>query len=163
MNPRTAFGSTAFAFAIALLPALGGAPAIAGPFDGMSGNWSGSGHLSKSSGSRERLRCRANNSAGQGGNMLNFSIRCASDSFKFDLTGYIQSNNGAISGQWSEPNYNSAGTLSGRASGSRVNALAIGNTFSARISMNGGGNRMTVSIRPEATEIRQVSLSFSKR
>jgi len=160
---RTTSASIALAFAIGLLLSQSGAPAIAGPFTGLAGNWSGDGKLVSSSGS-ERLRCRANYSVGQDGETLNISIRCASDSYKFDLSGYMIHTNGTISGKWSEPNYNSAGTLSGSVRGSQISALAIGNTFSARLSMTTGGSRMSVTIRPEATDVKQVSLSlFRKR
>jgi hypothetical protein len=155
--------SAVIAAAVSLSFAFGGAQAVAGPFDGMAGNWSGDGRITMASGSGERLRCRSSNSIGQGGNSLDISIRCASDSYKIDLSGYMINSNGSISGKWSEPNYNSAGSVSGRASGNGVNVIAVGNTFSARMSMTGSGGRLSVTIRPEATEIRNVSLSFRKR
>ena len=161
MFPRTA-ASAVIALAAAMSLTLGGAPALAGPFTTMAGEWSGGGQVTLSSGS-ERLRCRASNSSGQGGDVLNLSIKCASDSYKIDLSGYIRNNNGAVSGEWSETNYNSAGSLQGRVSGGRVNALAVGNTFSARLSMSSASNRLSVTIHPEATDVKQVSLSFQKR
>ena len=160
---RTASACAALAIAIALSLAPGGAPAIAGPFTSMAGDWSGSGKLVHANGTSERLRCRASYSVGGDGDTVNLSIRCASDSYKFDLTGYMANNNGAISGKWSEPNYNSAGDLSGRASGNQISALAVGNTFSARLSMTTGANQQSVTLRPEATDIKQVSLSFQRR
>jgi hypothetical protein len=159
---RIASAFAALTLAIGLSLSQGGTPAIAGPFTGLGGDWSGDGKLTSSSGS-ERLRCRASYSVGQDGDNLDLSIRCASDSYKFDLTGYMTNSNGTISGKWSEPNYNSAGTLSGRVSGTHISAVAIGNTFSARLSLTTGSNRMSVTIRPEATDIRQVSLSLRKR
>ena len=161
MFRRTA-ASAVIALSTALSLTQGGAPALAGPFTTMAGEWSGGGQVTLSSGS-ERLRCRASNSSGQDGDVLNLSIKCASDSYKIDLSGYIKNNNGAVSGEWSETNYNSAGSLQGRASSGRVSALAVGNTFSARLSMSSGGNKLSVTIHPEATDVKQVSLSFQKR
>ena len=155
--------SATVALAATLLLACGGATAIAGPFSGMAGDWSGGGKLTSTSGSSERLRCRASNAVGSDGNTMDISIRCASDSYKIDLTGYVRNNNGTLSGQWSEPNYNSAGTLSGRVSGNRINARAIGNTLSAGLSMSGTGKHMSVTIRPQGTSVKAVSLSFRKR
>ena len=162
MNSRIVWNSAAIAVGIGLM-AQGAASAAAGPFTDMAGDWSGGGHVTMSSGSRERLRCRASNSVGQDGQNLDLSIRCASDSYKFDLSGYITNNNGALSGKWSEPNYNSAGSLTGRMNGNHVSARAVGNTFSARLSMSGSANRLSVTISPDATEVKQVSLSFQRR
>lgn len=159
---RITSASAALALAIGLLLWQSGAPAVAGPFTGMAGSWSGDGRLTSSSGS-ERLRCRASYSVGRDGDELELSIRCASDSYKIDLSGYMINNNGSISGKWSEPNYNSAGTLSGRVSGGHISARAVGNTFSARLSMTTGGRHMSVTIRPDATDVKQVSLSFRRR
>jgi len=160
MNLRTAWTAAAFALGLALTQ---GGPAAAGPFSDLSGDWSGGGHLTMSDGKRERLRCRANYAVGQGGDTVDFGIRCASDSYKFDLSGYLRNNNGTVSGQWSETNFNSAGTLSGQANGSRINARAVGSTFSAGFSMSTSGGRQSVTIRPEAPQVRQVSLSLNKR
>ena len=163
MNPRTTWAAAAIAIATAFLLAQAGTQTVAaGPFSNLAGSWSGGGHLTMEDGKRERLRCRASYSVGQDGDTVDFSIRCASDSYKFDLSGYLRNNNGAVSGQWSETNFNSAGTLSGRASGSQINAHAVGNTFSAGLSMTTSGSRQSVSIRPGATQVRQVSLSFQK-
>jgi len=159
---RTTSASAALALAIGLMLWQSGAEAIAGPFTGLAGSWSGDGKLTSSSGS-ERLRCRASYSVGRDGDELELSIRCASDSYKIDLSGYMTNSNGSISGKWSEPNYNSAGLITGRVNGSHISARAVGNTFSARLSMTSGSSRMSVTIRPEGTDVKQVSLSFRKR
>lgn len=163
MRSRTVSIVATLALAALWMMAEAGATAMAGPFSGMAGSWSGGGKLTTTDGNSERLRCRANNSVGSSGNTINISIRCASDSYKIDLSGYAANSNGRISGQWSEPNYNSAGTLSGRAGHNSINAMAIGNTISARLSMRGTGNHMSVTIQPEGTGVRHVSLSFRKR
>lgn len=155
--------SAVMALAGAFSLTVASAPASAGPFTPMAGEWTGSGQVTVSSGSNERLRCRASNSAGQDGEVLNLSIKCASDSYKIDLSGYIKNSNGAVSGEWSETNYNSAGSLQGHVSAGRINALAIGNTFSARLSMIGTGNKLSVTFQPEAVDVKQVSLSFQRR
>ena len=156
-------GSAVLALAIGLLLAPSGAPAIAGPFSSMTGEWSGSGKLTYTNGTNERLRCRANYTVRRDGDTVDLNIRCASDSYKIDLTGFMTSNNGTVSGRWSEPNYNSAGDLTGRVSGSQVDAHAIGNTFSARLSMTTGENSQSVTIRPETADVTLISVSFRKR
>jgi hypothetical protein len=152
---------TPVALALAL-PAPEAAQA-AGPFSGMDGEWNGGGLITMSDGKRERLRCRASYNVGQDGDHVQLAIRCASDSYKFDLTGYVTNRGGSLSGQWSETTFNAAGTMSGRASGAQLTVLAVGNTFSARLSMATGSSHQTVTIRPEGTVVDRVTLSLRKR
>ena len=136
--------------------------AIAGPFNGLAGRWSGNGVLHRSSSQSERLRCLADYDVAQNGAQLSLRIRCATESYKLDLTGYIINSGGAISGQWSEPNYNSAGTLTGRASDGHINANAIGNTFFAFLSVTTRGKQQSIAIRPQATDVTRVLLALRK-
>jgi hypothetical protein len=163
MITRKMWGPAVVALAMLALGLTPGKAQGAGPFADMGGQWTGSGLIAMSDGKRERLRCRANYTASDGGNLLDLGIRCASDSYRFDLSGYMSNRGGAISGQWSETTFNAAGTLSGRVSGRSVNALAVGTTFSARLSLSTGGSRQTVTIRPEGTQVDRVTLSLSKR
>jgi len=163
MIVRLASGFAALALAVGFLLTPNGAAAIAGPFSDMAGEWSGSGKLTYTNGTNERLRCRANYTVRRNGDTVDLSIRCASDSYKIDLSGYMTNDNGTISGRWSEPNYNAAGDLVGRVSGSKVDARAIGNTFSARLSMTTGENNQSVTIHPETVDVTQILVSFRKR
>lgn len=117
----------------------------------------------KRDGSSERLRCQARYEIAAGGEQMNLRITCASDNFRFDLTGYIVSSGGTISGQWSEPNYNSTGSLNGRTGEGRITAQAVGNTFSALLSLSTQGNRQSVTIQPQETDVIRVSLTFQRR
>src|ERR1700704_248651 len=56
-----------------------------GPYAGMAGSWRGGGTVTLDDGSTERIRCRATYQVGGGGNGLNQTLICASDSYKFDL------------------------------------------------------------------------------
>jgi len=62
-----------------------------GPFAGLNGSWSGSGTVSLADGSKERIRCRANYTVDATGSGLRQSLRCASDSYKFDLASNVTS------------------------------------------------------------------------
>jgi hypothetical protein len=132
-------------------------------FSLMAGSWSGGGTISLSSGDRERLRCRAHHSAGQGGTSLSLSIRCASDSYRFELTSNVVERRGRIFGRWSEAANGVSGTISGHASGNRVRALASSDSFTAGISVATSGNRQSVSITPRGTFISGVHISLSRR
>jgi len=155
--------ATAVGMSVSLLFGAALVPASAGPFSDLAGSWTGAGTLTKKSSGNERLRCQARYDVGNAGEQVNLRITCASDSFKFDLTGYIVNRGGSISGQWSEPNYNSSGSLDGRVSDSKISAHAVGNTFSAHIVVSTQGNRQSVTIEPQETDVTRVSLAFQRR
>jgi hypothetical protein len=141
----------------------GAVQAAALPFTAMAGSWSGGGILNMTDGSQERLRCRASYDVGGTGAELRLSLRCASDSYTFDLASDVQYRGGEISGSWSEASRNVSGTISGRAAGGRIEAFAQGDSFSADLSLTTHGNRQTVSIRPQGTSIAAVSLALDRR
>ena len=139
------------------------AQAAGSPFAALAGSWSGGGILNTTDGGQEQLRCRASYNVGGTGTELRLSLRCASDSFNFDLASDVQYRGGVISGSWSEASRNASGSISGRAAGSRIEALARGDSFSADLSLTTHGNRQTVSIRPQGTSITAVSLALDRR
>lgn len=89
--------------AVALvMSSLSLAPSIAfaqsAPFAGLAGVWSGTGSISLAGGSKERIKCRATYSVGDNGNGLQQTLRCASDSYKFELSSNVKNSGGKISG-----------------------------------------------------------------
>ncbi len=145
------------------LPCSATQAAAPSPFAAMAGSWSGGGVLSTTDGGQERLRCRASYDVAGTGAELRLNLRCASESYNFNLVSDVQYRGGAISGSWSEASRNASGTISGRAAGDRIEASARGDTFSANLSLTTRGGRQTVSIRPQGTSIIAVSLVLSRR
>jgi hypothetical protein len=139
------------------------ANAATSPFLAMAGAWSGGGTIRMANGMRERVRCRAAYGVGERGENLRLSLRCASDSYNFDLAGDVAYRAGAISGSWSEAAHNVAGTISGRASGDRIVAAANGSNFAASLSLTTHGNRQLVTIQPQGTEVAEVSITLNKQ
>ena len=137
--------------------------AAVSPFAALAGSWSGGGVLSTTDGNQERLRCRASYDVAGAGDQLRLNLRCASESYNFDLTGNVEYRGGAISGEWTEASRNASGAISGRAAGNRIEASATGPNFSADLSLTTRGNRQTVSIRPVGTNITDVSLALDRR
>jgi hypothetical protein len=137
--------------------------AVASPFAAMAGSWSGDGVLSTTDGGQERLRCRASYNVAPTGAELRLNLKCASESYNFDLASEVQYQDGAISGSWTEASRNASGTLSGRAAGDRIEAAARGQNFSANLSLTTRGSRQTVSIQPQGTNITAVSLALNRR
>src|SRR5712691_2526139 len=96
-----AFVTAAVSVIVLSLSALPG-HAQQGPFAGLAGSWTGSGNITLSSGSRERIQCRTTYDVRTGGNNLIMALRCASDSHNFDFRGNANHSNGNITGNWSE-------------------------------------------------------------
>ena len=129
------------------------------PFAGLAGSWTGSGSISLSDGSKERLRCRARYQVSAGEARLHQSLRCASDSYRFDLNSDIASERGAISGTWSEASRGISGSLAGRASGGSISAVVDAPGFSANLSVATRGNRQSFTILSQG-DIRSVAITM---
>ena len=160
--------STAFAAALraAILVAalLHAAPSHAqqGPFASLSGAWSGGGFLKSASGQRERLRCRANYDVSENGTRLQQSLRCASDSYRFDVNANIVSEGGTLSGSWTETSRNASGSVSGRVSGGQIQARIDGAGFSAQLTLSTRGDRQSVTIESPGHDITEVSVALTR-
>lgn len=135
-----------------------------GPFAMLSGNWTGTGTISMNNGARERIRCRVKYDVGQNGNQARQELRCASDSYKFEMTTEAEHKGGFLSGRWSEVVYNVAGIIGGRVIGGIIDALAEGPGYSITVLVNTRGNQQTVqitSLSPHSS-VREVSVTASR-
>jgi hypothetical protein len=150
----------ASAIIVCLLAVAGAAPAWGQQFNQFVGNWSGAGTITIKDGTRERLRCRGRFTGG--GNALTMGLRCASDSYTFELQSDIRADGTDISGSWNETTRQVYGTLTGRTVGSRIDASAVAAGFSAAISLYARGNSQQVSIRSPGSEISEVSVSLAR-
>src|SRR3984893_15194480 len=130
----------------ALLLSVSTGHAQSGPFAGFDGAWSGNGTVALSDGTTERIRCKADYKVNGTGLNLKQSLRCASDSYKFDLTSDVTSQGDRISGNWSEASRNVFGILQGTAGGGRIEVFVEANGFAANLVVNTNGKRQTVQI-----------------
>ena len=162
MSSLTRFSPAGLALLAALSLPTAAAPVPMGPFAALAGSWSGGGTLTMADGRAERLRCRASYDVGSGSN-LSLNLRCASDSYNFDLRSDVEYQGGAIRGSWSESSRNASGTISGRADGNHIQASATGPNFNANLSLATQGNHQTVSIRSAGTEISDVTVTLNRR
>jgi len=147
----------------ALTLAGASAEAAMSPFRALAGSWAGGGVIDMASGEQERLRCRAAYDVDGSGSAMRLNLKCASDSYNFDLSGEVEYRGGAISGEWTEASRNASGTIEGRAAGDHIEAAATGPGFSANLSLTTRGSRQTVTIRPQGGDISAVSLQLSRR
>jgi hypothetical protein len=146
--------------AVLMLSATAG-HAQSGPFAGFSGTWSGNGTVSLSDGSSERIRCKADYKVDGSGTALKQNLRCASDSYKFDLSSEVTSQGDRISGNWSEASRNVFGNLQGTAGGGQIDVFVEAAGFAANLTLRTTGNRQTVQISSKG-DIRGVNITMVK-
>jgi hypothetical protein len=163
VNPLAFARRLIFALATLLVASMWGSASHAqtGPFAGMAGNWSGAGTVTLDDGSTERIRCRASYAVGAGGNGLQQTLTCASDSYKFNLGTNITAQGTAISGTWTETSRNINGNLEGRSSGGNFQVVATAPAFSANITLTTRGNKQSVVIRAES-QFKGATISLSR-
>jgi len=141
----------------ATLPAL-----AAGPFGGLSGAWGGNGTIQPGNGTTERIRCNADyKPRGSSGSEVDINLRCASDSYNFDLTSQVRARDGSLSGSWSESSKGVSGTLSGRAGPGTIQAHVHG-PFAAALTVSTSGNRQTIAIRSDGTDLTGANISLNR-
>jgi hypothetical protein len=150
------------AIGLFLLSASPGNAQREGPFAALPGSWSGSGTITMSNGSRERIRCDGRYQLASQTN-VQIQLNCASDSYRFQLRGDAVANDRTLAGTWSEASRGVAGKIFGRINGNRLEMRADGQTFSALLNMTTRGSRQTISIRSPGSEMSEVSISLSRR
>ncbi len=133
-----------------------------GPFAGLDGVWSGRGQIHLANGSRENLHCRATYRVDAGGTTMHQALRCASDSYKFELRSDAESQDSEISGNWSELTRSLAGKLSGKARPGRIEVRVEGDVFNALVTLVSHGNRQTVIISSPGSQISSVAISLRR-
>ena len=134
----------------------------AGPFGGLAGSWSGGGVIKMRDGGQERIRCRGVYDVQSGGNNIRQQLRCASDSYKFEMSTDITEMGGQLLGNWSENTRHVAGRISGHATATSIRARAEGDLFTAMLSVSTHGDRQSVSITSPGAEISEVSIALTR-
>ena len=133
-----------------------------GPFADLSGDWSGGGTVTLSSGSNEKIRCRATYDSQAAGNNLK-ALRCASDSFNVDFRGTAINSGGNMTGNWFESTNQAAGQFFGSIKGNRIDARIEGQTFAAFLNMTTNGNRQSVSLRSPGSRVSNITMALTRR
>jgi hypothetical protein len=153
-----------FASAILLISAQAQAePGSERPFLGLSGHWSGAGTVTMANGATERIRCKAAYAVNATGKAVQQTLRCASDSYRLEISSNVISEGGSLSGSWAEATRGVSGNISGRASGPEIVAHVAGAGFTARLDVRTQGERQSVTIRPQGgTDVTAVSIALRK-
>jgi hypothetical protein len=162
IRPSTKHLVRALAASAVVLFAGAGQAQRSSPFPGLSGAWAGPGTISLSSGAKEKIRCRALYRVAETGADLQLDLRCASDTYKFELQSNVSHSNGAISGTWSELTRGAIGVISGTSNGNQINLRANSPVFSAMLAVSTRSNQQSISIQSPGSEISAVSINLSR-
>ena len=138
------------------------AASAAAPFTGLAGNWSGDGSIALTKGTTERLKCDANYVVGADGEKVDLKLRCASDSYRFDLRISLVDTAGAVLGNWSEPTQNVEGGISGTASNGLIKVTARGQSFTAAVTVTTRGAAQSVQINAQSGELSRVAITLRR-
>jgi hypothetical protein len=158
------FNAAVAAGLVLLCAGAGDARSEPGPFSALAGSWSGGGTIKKSNGGSERIRCRSAYEPAGAAN-LSLRLRCASDSYNFDLTASVAYQGGVISGSFQEATRNVGGGISGHATGEgrQVQAVAQAPGVTSNITVTTRGNHQSVLIVTPGTEVPEVAVSLEKK
>ena len=140
---------------------VSGSAAYAGAFDDYAGIWSGNGTITIADAGTERIRCRGTYTVDAAGNGLHQNIKCASDSYKFELKSNVEVAGSKITGSWSEATRNVNGSLEGNISGSEITALVQTNGYAATFNVSTRGGKQNINIASKG-ELRSVTMALSK-
>jgi hypothetical protein len=121
------------------------------------------GCVTMTNGAIERIRCKAAYAVNAAGKAVQQTLRCASDSYRFEISSNVIFEGGLLSGSWAEATRGMSGSISGRASGAEIVANVAGGSFTARLDVRTQGNRQSVTFRPQGgTDVAAVSIALRK-
>ena len=121
----------------------------------------GGGTITLASGTKEQIRCRATNAVDGSGANLQLTLRCASDSYKFELQSNVNHNAGAVSGTWAETTHRVGGTITGSASANRI-AVRVEGTIAAMLTVSTKADKQQISIEAPGSEMSAVAISMNR-
>ncbi len=166
MSRKPLFSSTSKSLAVSVASGLGllfghAAAAADSPFNALAGTWNGSGTAQFDGGKTESLRCKGYYTNGSGGTNLGLSIRCANASAKVELRANLNYADGTVTGDWEERTYNQSGSVTGKATSSKL-SLAISGGISGSMSVSLGGGSQQVSVSTSGPVLKGINISFSR-
>jgi hypothetical protein len=96
------------------------------------------------------------------GSGLGQVLTCASDSYRFDLTTNVTAAGSTLSGNWSETSRKMNGTLTGKINRDKIDALVEANGYSGSLAVHTSGNRQTIALRSQSTDLRGVDITLTR-
>ena len=145
------------ACAMLLMPQTG-MTATGGVFAPFLGDWKGTGEVTFNDGHKERINCRTNYTASDSGGSLTNTLTCAGDSWRFQVSMYVEATGQNLLGHWEEETRNVGGQLTGHVVGGHFEGAVSGPTFSLQLSLNATDRQQVLNIKPQGTSFSSVNL-----
>ena len=120
------------------------------------------GTIAMNDGHSERIRCRAIYEVTPSGIILHQDLRCASDSYKFEVKSSLVAQGGDLTGTWTETTRQVTGNVTGTIRGDQISTSVSGTGFSATLGVTTHGNAQSVSIKPEGSDIQSVQIAMKR-
>jgi len=129
------------------------------------GNWVGGGKIFLSSGKQENIRCRGGFSPVEAisGESMKLELRCANDTFNFELQSELNYSGGQVTGVWTERTRGLNGRLSGKINGDEINAVVESQTFNATMDLINNGDKQQVRITSPGSEMSDVLIGLNRK
>lgn len=135
----------------------------AGSFAGFAGHWRGGGTITMNNGTREKVRCKGTYAVRPDNRALSIDLKCASDSYKVNVVSNVTVQGAGFSGQWQELTRSVQGDVTGSFPGpGQMSATLGGPGFSMGFAARASGNRQSVVLKPEGTDIQSVEIALSR-
>ena len=135
------------------------------PFTKFGGNWTGNGLIYLSNGNKEKIRCRAAITPAELMNVisLKLELRCAGDSYNFEIQSELNYANGAVTGSWTEKSRGINGNVTGTVNEERFNAVAESQTFTATLELiSQTDGKQQVRITSPGSEMTDVLIGLNR-
>ena len=159
---------SAMALPFVSLLSFAAAPAFAaGPFTGFPGEWTGTGEVTMSDGSRDKIKCKASYSTGPSGQALNIDVNCASDSYRVNIVSNVVAQGSgfgtSFAGTWRETTRQVSGDVTGRVpEAGEYQASLSGTGFGLGLAATSNGKVQAITITSQGTDVKTVRISLKR-
>lgn len=131
-------------------------------FANLQGSWTGDGTITASDGHAERLRCRTKYILSPSGQNLDQQLRCASDTYRFDVNSGLVRKGNEIAGTWTETTRHVTGSVSAQETGGSIAAKISGPSFAAQMTITIKDDQQHIEIAPNSGDIKSVTIDLAR-
>jgi hypothetical protein len=156
----TTLTAALFGAGLLVAPVTASAEDASGFFAKVTGTWNGNGTITMQDGAKERIRCRIEYKGA--GKKLDQLMRCASDSYKFNVNAAIEYAASDISGKWNATDYDLNGEVTGRVEGNQMLVRIRGSGLSVNLVVAVNGKKQDIKLISEGTKVSGMTVSLAK-
>lgn len=148
--------------AVPLMAAMPGPSGAAGedPFELIRGKWAGTGVMSFTDGTSERIVCNSQYSGTA--SQLGLFIGCKSNISAIALSAKLSANAGNLLGTWEEKTYKAIGSVSGKATENRIQFYIGGNVLGS-MTVNYNKTTQQVTIKTTGISLKDMTITMRRQ